>query len=389
MKRRQVLLVMSAILLSAACVSNSPVETEISDAACRETVVIDNLGNTGIIDVTDDEVILSFTGSFPCIVPGDVIVSGEVSGERYGFLRMVTGVRVSGNTMILSTRNARLTDAIRNGELETVIRFYCDTGTPAVTEALEGVSGKSGSIDLSGVVLYSGGVGDSQVTVEITSGTITFDPEIDLGFKIKYSRITEFHAVASGDALIDCDFFALSTGSVNFNHDITLYSYSKTFVQWVGWVPVVEVVTLSFVAGFDIDSVTENTEITTGYYQDAYIAAGAVYANSAWSSVWEKSIALNEHPTEWLGAADLELKGFVKPVVSVAFYGVAGPYIEVVPYLTFDGQTENNEYFWQLLGGIEGVLGFDVSIFGYSIADYFTTLPVWETVIDEGSGSWN
>lgn len=387
--RQVVLATMSIMLASIACVSNSPLGTEISEVECGKTVVIDNLTDAEIVSITDDEVVLSFSDSFLCINPGDVIVSGGIHCGTYGFLRTVTEQRVLGNTMILSTRNASLTDAIRNCEVETILHFSPGRDAVTVTEVMEGVSGKYMNIDLSEVTLFSGDVGGSYLTVEITSGTIVFDPEIDLGFEIRNSQINEFHAIASGDAFLDCDFLASLTGSVELSRDTTLYSYSQVFVQWVGWVPVVEVATLSFVAGFDLNSTT-GSNITTGFDLNTFVTAGAEYENNTWSSVWETGVALNAHPTEWCGCSNIELQGYVMPVVSVAFYGIVGPYIEIVPYLTFEGQAEGKfEYFWQTIGGIEAVLGFDVSILGYSIADYYTTLAAWETVIDEGSGSSN
>ena len=56
-------------------------------------------------------------------------------------------------------------------------------------------------------------------------------------------------------------------------------------------------------------------------------------------------------------------------------------------YLYFDGVLSYPNWQWELTGGFDGNLGFDVSILGYTLADYYTTLYNWETTISNGSGS--
>ena len=79
-------------------------------------------------------------------------------------------------------------------------------------------------------------------------------------------------------------------------------------------------------------------------------------------------------------------RGYIIPRISIEFYSVAGPYLELEPYLTFNGEVINTMWEWELLGGLDGILGFEVSILSYSLANYYVDLLNWEQVIASESG---
>ncbi len=401
-----------SILLFAGCVTE-PEEVESSNTGdpvfSPNAKVLDHIGNVSITSVTEDEVVVSFTGDAPDIEVDDFIISSLYTSEYFGFLRKVTSKSVSGSTITYQTTDARLTDAVRECSADTTL--YISPGKSKNSqytriEAMDGVTSTDFGLDLSGVVLYDGEIGGAELSVIITHGYVSFEPGLDIGFDIDWWEIEEFHAIASGDFDLDVDLKAELLGNLNYSADTTLYSYTEVFIQWIGWFPVVEVVTLSFDAGFEINAISDNI-LTTGFDHNTYIALGAQYDNGYWSSVWDFNVTQNAHPTTWISSSKFEIRGYVQPRVSVDFYGIAGPYMEAEPYLGFLGELEMGggwdgpppfveiihspqdwyEYYWQLYAGITGRLGFQVSVLGYTICDYYTTLMDWYLTIAEGSGS--
>ena len=414
MKKKSLFIILFSLvfLLFAGCVTEP---NEVENEGGGEPVfspnarVLDHIGNVSITSVTENEVIVSFTGDEPDIEVDDFIVSSLYTSEYFGFLRKVTGKSVSGTTITYETVNARLTDAVRECSVDTTL--YISPGKSRSSqytriEALDGVTGTDFGLDLTGVVLYEGEIGGADLSVIITHGFVSFEPGLDIGFDIDWWEIEEFHIIASGDFDLDVDLKAELLGNLNYSADTTLYSYTEVFIQWIGWFPVVEVVTLSFDAGFEINAISDNI-LTTGFDHNTHLALGAQYDNGYWSSIWDFNVTQNAHPTTWTSSSKFEIRGYVQPRVSVDFYGIAGPYMEAEPYLGFLGELEMGggwdgpppfieitnpqqdwyEYYWQLYAGITGRLGFQVSILGYTICDYYTTLLDWYLTIAEGSGS--
>ncbi|MBN1292002.1 MAG: formylglycine-generating enzyme family protein [Candidatus Latescibacteria bacterium] len=355
-------------------------DTSNESVISEKTKVIEQEENLTLDTVKENTLTYSYTGSKPDISTGDILVS--VEGD--GYLRKVTDVSTKGDKITVETEQAALTDAVVQGDADTTITLDFTAqkiGTEGVFKAVEGVSLSKNGIDLSGVELYSGKIYGSDVSVTITDGSIVFEPDLDIGFKIRKSKVEEFHAIAWGSLQFNFDIAAFASGGFEKSDEITLFSYTHAIFQMVGFVPVMEVITFEFKAGFEAESNTVGS-LETGFDQTTQVRAGAEYKEGKWENVWEKSAELTKHDTTWPQKADFRFKGYVRPVVSVKLYAVAGPYIDVVPYLDFDGST-GGEYAWQweLSGGIESNLGFNVSVLGYGIADYSTNLVAWETVI--------
>lgn len=400
----------------------------------ENTVILDQIQGVSIQSISSDKIVITFSSTEPDISSGDCIVSSEVADGYFGFIRRVSSVSVDGNTITIETSDARLTDAVIQCSVDTSfslsmalmtlneqpnynvleqsrIASGSRTHSTVQFEAIDGVRPVGKGLNLSNVVLYSGNVSGSNVTVTITSGNIEFEPSIDIGWEIENSQVTEFHSIASGDLVFNCDIEASLDGAMSFSADTTLASYSHTFVQFIGYFPVVEVVTLSFVGGFSVETNAAGF-VETGFDHSNTISVGAQYDGS-WSSVWEYSPQQTGHQTDWTTSGEFEIRGFVRPVVSVDLYGIMGPYLSVEPFLGFRGGVENSlnrrfgaglrilqqtaerirvqpldyTFWWELVGGVTGTLGFDISILGYSLADFNTELFEWEIVLDGDSSS--
>ena len=55
-------------------------------------------------------------------------------------------------------------------------------------------------------------------------------------------------------------------------------------------------------------------------------------------------------------------------------------------YLKFDGLIVIPNWEWELLGGVDANLGFEVEILSFNLLDYYTTLENWETTIASDNG---
>ena len=355
------------------------------------TVVIDST-ELSEPEIEGDTYTFTFTGDPPDIAVGDVMV-GQTGG---GYLRRVTDVSIQGNQIELTTDQASLTDAIEQGSMQDELQLRIDDGNRINSQDKlygmepiylgDGVAVADGGISLDGVNLFDGTVGGVTLRSTITEGHIEFEPSLDLGFRIANCSIEEFHAIANGTLDFACTVDLYTTGEVLYEREVTVASFIVgTFVQMVGPVPIVEIVYLDFLAGFrsEIDG---GGTTTVGFEFESTTSVGAAYQNSQWSSVWEHENKLERGPVEWGSNADASIRCFIKPRISVEFYSVAGPYLEVEPYLHFDGTVTGTTWEWGLYGGLDANLGFEVEILHRRLADYRTTLTNWEREIAVENG---
>ncbi|MFC1694264.1 SUMF1/EgtB/PvdO family nonheme iron enzyme, partial [Candidatus Latescibacterota bacterium] len=360
---------------------DTPADMGISESA----VVVEQRDDITVSTVAENEIVFTFTGKEPEVETGDVLVSGE--GD--GYLRKVKTVTVDGNTVTVETEQATLTDVIEEGKIDTTITL--DFGVEqlekgiGVMKAAKGVTTKAGGIDLSGVELFSGTVGNTSGSLTITAGSIDFKPDVTLVNEIDESTNKYFKASLTGTLDFDFDIEASVAGELALQDSLSLITYRHVAVQMIGWLPVVEVFKYDLVAGYYIDAEAQGT-FTTGFKHTRKIEVGGEYTNSTWSEIWEvtpEQPVFTPRTSKFKAEAGVTVHVYVKPVVSVRLYDVAGPYIDLRPYLEFDGEV-GEQYAWsyEVSGGITSVLGFDVSVLGAGIANKSWYLLSVEKVFD-------
>lgn len=373
-------------LLSSSCSKDSknpvgPNTTTVKTELSQKTKMIENQTSITSETVSDNSILYTFSGKTPDIDNGDVIVGSQDTW----YLRKVKQVSVKDNTLTIETEQARLNDAVVRTKVDTVVTLESQ-GAGKIVYAAKGVSLVDGKIDLTGVSLFSGSVNGIKTDVTITSGQISFKPDLNIGFLIN-KVIKEFHFVPHGELVFDCDISATSKGAWENNHEIMIISLQ--YFSWIyipGTVIAVPLITtISFNAGYEITS-TYLDSLSTGYGSNFQVDVGAKYEDSKWSPVWETSFEKQVHKTVWTQNGACTIRCYVTPKIDTKIAGFAGPNINVVPYLDFDGKI-GGEYAWkwELYGGISANIGFDVSFLGYDIVDYSKEMVAYEKVLDSKS----
>jgi uncharacterized protein (TIGR02145 family) len=372
------------------------VSSDAEDIVINENVVIpEDDPELAIDEVGDEQITISFTGDAPDIEEDDILVGTE----NGGYLRKVSSVTIDGNIMEVETVEAKLTDAIENGSLDTTLSLNFGGSNRSLyglelVQKMDGVTVVENGINISGTELFDADFNGTNVEISIPTGTITFTPDLDIGFDISWGSLEEFHAIASGALDFDFDIRGEFSGSIaDFNNDddpVELASFSHTFVQFVGIVPIVEVVTLAFEAGYSVD-IGYSGAVQAGFDSNVTIECGAIWEQGNWTGVWNPSYDFNWHPPEWNAEAHVEIRGYVRPTISVELYAMAGPYLDVEPYLRYDAGVNANPptWHWGLYGGMESTLGFQIHVLDWDLANFSTELlnPPYEYEIITDSGS--
>jgi len=343
---------------------------------------------TGIPVIVGNNYTFTDNGNLPEFKEGDIIVGNS----GYGYMRKVTSISTQGDDIVLTTSQATLEEVIENCNIQDEIQLTLDKAIykgkeyPAkVVFIAKGASiSEKGSINLSGFQIFSGTYAGVNVAAQIDQGSINFEPILTREIEIRMFKLKHLRLSSGGDLDFTCDASIVVDGPVILEKEkLVAQFYFGPFP--FGPVPVF--IVLSFNAG-----INTNLDITgsigSGFDTEAYLEYGADYTDSQWSTIWEKSFESNSHGVSWDLSGETDTKVYVSPEVGLLVAGVAGPYMEAVPYLGFDGNINsgNQTWDWDLSAGAEGNIGFIVQIFGITIANYSTTLANWEAIIAQDNG---
>jgi len=338
-----------------------------------------------------DEFTLSYTGDRPPVEVGTIIVIPDSTG----YLRRVTSVRdtVRGREsyLILGTDFAPLSEAILEGRLEATIpvdtrRMQRKPGGPSGVR----LDVRRDRIDISGTI-YEGEIGGVVVEVSARQGShIAYGPDLEIDCEFDHG-ISEFSIALVGGIDTDVIIDATVSDALEDTHEHTTipgYQSPPAIVGWVGTVPVIATLDLDFEVGFDAELGCE-TDVSWGCSGDYQATAGALYERGrGWSRLWEQSASFGVHDPGWSAGCECGVRGYVKPVLGVKLYDVAGSCLATEPYVRFAGETEARPaYSWGLYGGLTAAVGVAVEVLDHSLPDCDITFNEWETEI--ASDSWS
>ncbi|HEY5132356.1 MAG TPA: hypothetical protein VII85_01570, partial [Candidatus Krumholzibacteriaceae bacterium] len=328
--------------------------------------------------VGDADSVLTFdaAGGVPRIAPNSIIV-GTDNG---GYIRRVQSTRVEGNRLFVNVSPAYLTDAVISGRIDTTLALGFDSSVPGVSVSEDGVS-------LAGMTLYSA-EDPSGVTaaVTITEGRIEFNPELDLSAEISLRGITRFRAAVTGDLSLTCDATVEASGPLHdaLSFETPVATVRRTVIQHIGRVPVVEVVTMSYIAGFTVTAGYSGTSVI-GLEAADHVQCGVRYGRGAWSSTYGGSPQFNAHPYSYDSGGQASIELYVVPRVRVDFYGLPCARLELGPSF---GLSEQDAGFpvleWELWADMRGRTSFQRSGLDGHIRTYDSNQRCCRVTLDSG-----
>jgi len=289
------------------------------------------------------------------LAPGTVIVSGY----QQGFILRVQSVTNqpatqsgkvhtlglgSAATILYNTVSASLIDAIWSGSFD-----WTYTPTPLTADGTEVLSG-----------------------TETTGFSITaqgnISPSIEVKGQITNGSVSSFETMLTTTVSDTVSESLMFDGSQSWSGSapIPAASTSKTFVEFLGPVPVVGTVTLYVVAGYSA-SITATANVSLGETCSVAHTDTITYDPSAGWSADDSSTSncMNQGPTLDLDGT-ASVKAYFSPSIQLSFYGIGGPSLAAEVGVEASITACPGPSTWSSDAYVSGTVGANVSVLGIS-----------------------
>jgi hypothetical protein len=350
-------LLLPVIVLAFGCGSNPPAKTDPRVYVVDATPGVD-------VTVEPDRLTFVLAGHEDLLQrrAGDILVCSNGTG----FIRAVASVASADGAVTVATTAAVLGDAIIDGTASDSSDLEDMSGQWKMDGKWDGVLPFDGLLEIGNTSV----LGNGDVSVDLKDVRMRFKPSVNLDLDIRDRQVTYFEAVASGSVEAAMTVAVETTGNVTVRQEKELWkSTPKALVQMVGYVPVVEVVQLTFSVGVEVASEgAAKTEV--GGSLTGTLTAGATYDyyHGGWKAVGQRNVTVVPVAKLTEGDASLDFSVYLVATLDILFYDVAGPFIWVAPYVgvshTF-GEPGWSRYF-----GISGAWGGHVEIFGETMLGF-------------------
>ena len=280
------------------------------------------------------------------IEEGDVIVSGYENG----FLRKVTSISETGESITFQTIEASLVDAFDS--MDVVMEIPLESAKGLVDVVFDGM------------VLFDGTVEGSSLRVEITHGEFHFNPVLKAEIVISGNSLERFYFEIDSDLSAILDATATSTAEFTvYGLEVSIpIATSPYVVILIGGFPVVIRASLDLVSGFEA-SFNASLEVSGGASVESPIKAGVLYENGSWYLIEETNFQFTPFGPEFSGNVTSEFESYCDFSLNVNFYELAGPFVKIGPKTTI------RKYLipwcqWEVLAGVDGSIGIESTFLG-------------------------
>ncbi|MGA2138898.1 MAG: hypothetical protein ABSH14_08565, partial [Verrucomicrobiia bacterium] len=314
--------------------------------------------------------VYTFSASAPSlqgVQVGDVLVS-SVGG---GFLVDVLSVTSGGGSLVLQTSPGSLTDAIQKGAFDQTIPFVPTTLlylAPGVTVTTNNVAAARLARASAGTVTPQASLGqftfnytfdDVELAPDVHltgSADLTVTPSINVQIAFPFD-LQSFSASVGADMTASVD--VLVGASLSEEQKVLLVQYEGApFFIPVGLVPIIVVPTLNLYAGVkaEADAGVDFSATVNG----SYTAGAAWQKTGGWQDLGSSSLQFATtlaKPT--MGGS---VRGYLRPEITLALYGVSGPDIYGEGGVTLAGSVNSakHQFCWSLTGDLDAGVGFDL-----------------------------
>ncbi len=339
---------------------------EVTDSIAQPNLVILDDATASRLTVEQDGLFVATAdaGTLAQVHEGDVILS---NGSE-PFLRKVLSVTAASGQLAILTEPAALTDAILQGHVQSHRDLLSEPvpqepGQTAVIIPVDKLALDFGATKL----IDQGGI-----KVNINQGTVTFRPVLDVDLQIDDGSLTSFHAILQGDLEASMGITISTEQSFNRSFSTTLWESPRyVATQFIGAIPVVEVVTISLVLSGEVHAGASGTIDLGSAKAKASLKAGATYQDGEWSAIADPSINFEARGPSLAASTSAGASMRLTTRVDVKFYDVAGPHLIVGAYAKTDlSDSLANGLHWTGRVGMDASFGGDLTVLGKNLATY-------------------
>jgi YVTN family beta-propeller protein len=342
--------------------------------------------------------------SKPTFAPGDIVVGS--TGE--GYLKKVVSSVSKGDTLVLLTEQACLTDALVKCDVETTLTLVPESSRLArvnvdtsfldqngvrqrmvlsadgpIVEPLP--SGFEFEVKLANVSIAISNENGLVVSVSCDTMILTKAVDVDLGVTIKNAEIQAFRTIAHSSEQVRFKGVRIGVEQsiVNAEKQVKLTTVHLGQVTiMAGPVPIVFLFELGVYVGVGADlSASISGEILNSASLSSNTTLGARYESGSWHEVFERSITgdadFSFSPVEM----SVSVQDFLKGSLDTKIYGVAGPTLYLKPFL-YD-EVAFPPLKLEVGAGIAAGLGFKVEILSYLLVEFNWTFADYRWAIAE------
>ncbi len=385
----------AAMIWLPGCGTVRPEEDSDEFVVSNETFDVDANSNLRVTDLQDDGIVLAYEGAPPDLEVGDILIGSE----NGGYLRKVHSLSDNGSALSIQTSRATLEDVILQGTLE-----FQETLDPWSllkrsgkledfrASMPEGVTLTSSGWEFDDVDIVNEEIGGVDVRITIDEGVLLFTPDFELYCRFGWNGLKEFSTIATGQVDMVLEASASVSGGFSHSDDVELVPPMIVGVYWIpnpAALPIYMDVAMGVEAGYVISAGAALTG-TAGAEGEAELRVGAQWQrDSGWDTVWDPDLDFGMTVAQWDLGGGATLRVFVRPYVATRLLGAAGPYVAADGYVDAILELNPSELCWYLHAGVGAGLGFEVSIFGWEIVDYYTTLADASVLIGWDCEQWH
>jgi hypothetical protein len=163
----------------------------------------------------------------------------------------------------------------------------------------------------------------------VTDGRVDSTIGLDIELRIKDSKVEKFKFTITGDLTVTADYRLEGTvsGRITLERDLTNGTFSQIFLA-----PIPGLIEIEFLAGIEVEG-TQTAIVETGFNFNTPINAGARLLDDVWTPLWGLNPTATIHEPVLQLDSSLDLRLYVKPRITIAFFGVVGPFIHLKAYV--------------------------------------------------------
>ena len=307
-----------------------PFKLELTPILASNVIIITESSPLTFLSSNGNTYVFSYTGAQPGITNGHVLVSTDPN-NAYKLIVLSLTDNPGAHTVSLVTTQASLADILLQGS----VRFFAENYAPDGFRSASATA--ANTIDLSGTTLYD----ENDVTIEVTEGTLSFDPDFSISAEIFSPRSADLEISAS--VTFDLTLQASWEHTWSFSKDKRIGRPLRQF-RLHGCIPIpfppfcIPVWTESvweFYIGAE-GELNAQASLTAALHSTTDIAFGTRYRDGGWTPYSRETTRVVPAPVAFEGGGSGRLQGYVEPRLTVYLESTVGlsarvrPYVEVV-----------------------------------------------------------